>query len=90
MKAPGYSLQRPRPKNLNSASVEEAQALNPAEVVAEIAATHPGVPVEMFCIDEHCIGLKPALRSVWPSRAAADRRSGTITSNAATWLPSWA
>ena len=45
--------------------VEEAQALNLAEVGAEIAATHPGVPVEVFCTDEHRLGLKPVLHSVW-------------------------
>ena len=36
-----------------------------AEAVAEEAAAHPGVAVEVFCTDEHRLGLKPVLRSVW-------------------------
>jgi hypothetical protein len=36
-----------------------------ADAVAEEAAAHPGVAVEVFCIDEHRLGLKPVLRSVW-------------------------
>jgi transposase len=36
-----------------------------AEVVAEEAQRHPGVPVEAFCADEHRLGLKPVMRRVW-------------------------
>ena len=36
-----------------------------ADVVAEEAAAHSGTPVEVFCTDEHRLGLKPVLRSVW-------------------------
>ena len=36
-----------------------------ADAVADEAADHPGIPVEVFCTDEHRLGLKPVLRSVW-------------------------
>ena len=36
-----------------------------AEVVAEEAQAHPGVPVEAFATDEHRRGLKPVVRWVW-------------------------
>jgi len=36
-----------------------------AEVVAEEAQADPGVPVEAFATDEHRLGLKPVVRSVW-------------------------
>jgi transposase len=36
-----------------------------AEAVAEEAQAHPGVPVEAFATDEHRLGLKPVVRSVW-------------------------
>jgi transposase len=36
-----------------------------AEVVAEAAQAHPGVPVEAFATDEHRLGLKPIVRWVW-------------------------
>src|SRR5215207_1732407 len=35
------------------------------EVVAEEAARRPDLPVEVFAIDEHRLGLKPVLRRVW-------------------------
>ena len=39
-----------------------------AEAVVEEAARHPGATVEVFCTDEHRIGLKPVLRRVWAPR----------------------
>ena len=36
-----------------------------AEVVAQEAQAHPGVPVETFATDEHRLGLKPVVRRVW-------------------------
>ena len=56
LKAIGWSIQTPRPKNPKSASPEEA-------------AKHPGKPVEVFATDEHRIGLKPVTRRVWAPRA---------------------
>jgi len=36
-----------------------------ADAVAEEAAKHPDLPVEVFATDEHRIGLKPVTRRVW-------------------------
>jgi transposase len=36
-----------------------------AETIAEEAARHPDLPVEIFATDEHRLGLKPILRRVW-------------------------
>jgi hypothetical protein len=51
LKAIGWSIQKPRPRNPKAASAEEAEA-------------HPGVPVEAFATDERRLGLKPILRWV--------------------------
>ncbi|MCI0466676.1 MAG: hypothetical protein L0Y57_06675 [Beijerinckiaceae bacterium] len=52
LKAIGWSIQKPRPKNPKSATSEEA-------------AKHPGKSVEVFATDEHRLGLKPVTRRVW-------------------------
>jgi len=38
---------------------------NLTDAVAEEAAKHPGLPIEVFATDEHRIGLKPVTRRVW-------------------------
>src|SRR5262249_59383830 len=38
------------------------------ERVREVAAAHPGVPVELWTMDERRVGLKPILRRVWARR----------------------
>jgi transposase len=63
LKAIGWSIQKPRPKNPKSASPEEAAKLSDA--LAEEAAKHPGKKIEVFAADEHRIGLKPVTRRVW-------------------------
>jgi transposase len=66
LKAIGWSIQKPRPKNPKSATPEEAAALKKlADAVAEEAAKHPGKKVEVFATDEHRLGLKPVTRRVW-------------------------
>lgn len=59
-------MQKPRPHNPKAASEAEQEAFKKvAETVAEEAKAHPGDPVEAFATDEHRLGLKPAVRSVW-------------------------
>ena len=66
LKALGWSLQRPRPKNPKSATTEEATAFNkswPRPSPRRRSPT-PASP-SRCCTDEHRLGLKPVLRSVW-------------------------
>ena len=66
LKAVGWSIQAPRPRNLRTASPDEAAAyIKVAEAAADEAAKHPERPVEVFATDEHRIGLKPVIRRVW-------------------------
>ena len=60
LKAIGWSIQKPRPKNPKSATPEEAAAFKKklVDAVAEEAAKYPDKPVEVFATDEHRIGLK--------------------------------
>src|SRR5271166_5242814 len=53
----GYGRSRPPRSRRPSKKV--------AQVVADQAAAHPGVPVEAFATDEHRLGLKPIVRRVW-------------------------
>jgi len=36
--------------------------------VREVAAAHPGGPVELWTMDEHRVGLRPILRRAWARR----------------------
>src|SRR2546430_15370970 len=67
LKAIGWSIQKPRPKNPKSATPEESGSIKKklADAVAEEAAKHPGKKVEGFATDEHRLGLKPVTRRVW-------------------------
>jgi len=54
LKALGWSIQKPRPRNPKAATEDEQEAFKKvAEVVAEEAQAHPGIPVEAFATDEH-------------------------------------
>jgi len=67
LRAIGWSIQKPRPRNPKAATAAEQEAFKKklAEVVAEEAARHPDAPIEAFATDEHRIGLKPVTRRVW-------------------------
>ena len=67
-KALGWSIQQPRPRNPQAATAQEQGETSKkklAEIVAQEAQAHPGVPVEAFCSDEHRLGLKPVMRAIW-------------------------
>ena len=66
LKALGWSIQAPRPKNPKSATPEEEAAFKKlADAVIEETEKHPDRPVEVFASDEHRLGLKPVTRRVW-------------------------
>jgi len=67
LKALGWSIQAPRPKNPKSATPEEEAAFKKkrADAVVEETEKHPDRPVEVFASDEHRLGLKPVTRRVW-------------------------
>src|SRR6185437_10438588 len=57
----GRATRRP-PRRRNKARLQKKKL---AEIVAQEAQAHPGVPVEAFCSDEHRLGLKPVMRAIW-------------------------
>lgn len=62
----GFSLQIPRSRH-HKADPERQEAFKRAlpEQVKHIQEIYPQAEVELWCMDEHRIGLKPALRRVW-------------------------
>ena len=62
----GFSLQIPRPRH-QKANTEQQEAFKRElpEQVKQIQQAHPQVEVELWCMDEHRIGLKPVIRRVW-------------------------
>ena len=66
----GYSPQKPRPKHLQSASIEEQDAFKKkvAELIKSIRETHPDKQVELWVQDEGRVGLKPEIRRIWAAR----------------------
>ena len=62
----GFSLLVPRPRHHKAdADKQEAFKRELPEQVQQIQRAHPQVQVELWCMDEHRIGLKPVLRRVW-------------------------
>jgi transposase len=62
----GFSLHIPRPRH-HKADAEQQEAFKQElpEQVKQIQRAHPQAAVELWCMDEHRIGLKPVLRRVW-------------------------
>jgi len=62
----GFSLHIPRPRH-HKADPERQEAFKRElpEQVKHIQQAHPQTEVELWCMDEHRIGLKPVLRRVW-------------------------
>ena len=67
LKALGWSLQRPRPKNPKSATAEEAAAFKKSWPTSSPRRRRltPARPSRCSAPCEHRLGLKPVLRSVW-------------------------
>ena len=66
----GYSLQKPRPKHLQSATSVEQTAFKKkvAELIKSLRETHPDKQVELWVQDEGRVGLKPEIRRIWAAR----------------------
>jgi len=63
LKAIGWSIQSPRPRNPQAASARRKQPIKKlADTVAKEAVKHPDKP---WATDEHRLGLKPIRRRVW-------------------------
>jgi len=62
----GFSLRIPRPRH-HKADTEQQEAFKRElpEQVKHIQQAHPQAEVELWCMDEHRIGLKPVIRRVW-------------------------
>lgn len=69
LKSIGFSFQAPRPRH-HKAEAERQEAFKrglPAQV-KHIQQAHPHARVELWCRDEHRVGLKPVIRRVWARR----------------------
>lgn len=51
--------------------------------MSDVQTEHPQAQVELWCMDEHRIGLKPLLRKVW---ALKGRRPGVTVQHRYQWL----
>jgi len=66
LKRIGFSLHIPRPRHQKAEQKkQEAFEEGLPEQVRQIQNEHPQASVELWCMDEHRIGLKPVLRRVW-------------------------
>ena len=67
LKALGWSIQKPRPRNPKAATEAEQEGFKKKSPRSspKRREAHPGVAVEAFATDEHRIGLKPVVRRVW-------------------------
>lgn len=66
LKRAGFSLHIPRPRH-HKAEKEKQEAFKRElpEQVQQIRQLHPQAQAELWCMDEHRIGLKPVVRRVW-------------------------
>ena len=81
----GWSIQTARPCNPKAATPEEQEAFKRKleGTVVETRSAHPDLPVEVWAIDEHRLGLKPVRRRVW---APAGQRPIALGHHRYKWL----
>jgi transposase len=66
LKRAGFSLQVPRPRHYKAdPAQQEAFKREMSEQVHQIQQAYPQSRVELWCMDEHRVGLKPVIRRVW-------------------------
>jgi hypothetical protein len=66
LKRLGFSLQLPRPLHYK-ADLDEQKAFTRQlpEKVKQVQQAYPQAKVELWCMDEHRVGLKPVIRRIW-------------------------
>jgi transposase len=69
LKRAGLTLLIPRPHH-HKADKDQQEAFKQGlpKQVRQVQQEHPQAQVELWCMDEHRIGLKPVIRRVWASR----------------------
>ncbi len=66
LKQVGFSLHIPRPRHHKADREKQESFKNELpEQVQQIKQIYPQAQVELWCMDEHRIGLKPVVRRVW-------------------------
>jgi hypothetical protein len=61
-----FRLRSPRPHHEKADPVEqEAWKKKLTQEAVKVQAAHPDADVEVWCEDEHRLGLKPIMRRVW-------------------------
>ncbi len=69
LKRAGLTLLIPRPHHHKAdKGKQEAFKQDLPKQVRQVQQEHPQAQVELWCMDEHRIGLKPVIRRVWASR----------------------
>ena len=66
LKRIGFSLHIPRPHHHKAdTDMQETFKSELPEQVKQVQQAHPQSTVDLWCMDEHRVGLKPVLRRVW-------------------------
>ncbi len=90
LKALGWSLQRPRPRNPRAATPKPRRLLKKVgQAVDEEDAREPRLPVVVYASDEHRLGLKRSRAGSGRRRESGRWRWAITASSGCTSPPSW-
>ena len=79
-----YSWQSPRPKHRKGNKEEQDKFKhNLPEILEKLKQDAPNIETELWCFDEHRVGLKPILRKVWAKKG---ERPLAVVSHRYQWL----